>query len=424
MNLRFLLFALNSCVWLSIHPHASKLSPRNLLSHQKSSAMKLTCKDLTQFFSNSSNTVKELPLILKSCKLAINYDSGAILCEKHNNSINLADCIRQCIHRSDLPLIIEKILEKQSGNNNNNVPLGNIDTMILHVNNIIIPPLIHQLCAASNGPVISWLAKRDALNPLLLYTDKQMNTAWHYVHTQECAQVLIKSGIPILQQNEYGDTALHIATRKGHCDIMQTLLLAGADPNILNNEKKVPLHDLGKNPLESAAILLAFHASLRIKDEYGRAPLSYIPFAPWPLETRLVMARLFIAAGASTKEPLSSLRKCKPDKYEKFEELFSQKEIISARSLKKSSGSHEKRKTKTKREKRSSSFASPHDDYANNNSHGNLTRASRSQSTPDGISAFIITSVACEVSSKYVPESPISAALATDSEEKQLFNSH
>ena len=57
--------------------------------------------------------------------------------------------------------------------------------------------------------------------------------------TEVLSLVYVK-GHKINAQNNYGDTPLHLACSKGHSDIVETLMLAGADETITNDRGKTP----------------------------------------------------------------------------------------------------------------------------------------------------------------------------------------
>ena len=62
----------------------------------------------------------------------------------------------------------------------------------------------------------------------------------------EVVKRLIQAGGDINIQDEYGNTALHFASREGHVEVITTLLAAGADKTIKDMDGQTP-HDVAKN---------------------------------------------------------------------------------------------------------------------------------------------------------------------------------
>ena len=90
--------------------------------------------------------------------------------------------------------------------------------------------------------------------------------------------------VPINHQDaEVGNSALHLACANGHKDVVEFLLDAGADINLLNNSKNTPLHWaclLGR--IEVVKLLCEWHtlkpdsgvkASTSLKNAFGRIPM-------------------------------------------------------------------------------------------------------------------------------------------------------
>jgi HAD superfamily hydrolase (TIGR01549 family) len=71
-----------------------------------------------------------------------------------------------------------------------------------------------------------------------------------------------------------GTTALCRAARRGHSQVLELLLQAGADPNICNDKMQYPLHFAAfKENMEAVQVLLAHKTTnLRVLDRKGRIP--------------------------------------------------------------------------------------------------------------------------------------------------------
>lgn len=78
---------------------------------------------------------------------------------------------------------------------------------------------------------------------------------------EDCIKEMMKYGskVQLDIQNKMGDTALHAASWKGHAKIVQMLLSAGANPQIRNNDKKLP-GDLARTPDVGALFVKRNHA--------------------------------------------------------------------------------------------------------------------------------------------------------------------
>ena len=71
-------------------------------------------------------------------------------------------------------------------------------------------------------------------------------------------------------ENKYGDTALILASRNGHLEIVKHLLSQGADIEAKNNDGNTPLISASRgNCLEIVKYLLSQGADIEVKNEYG-----------------------------------------------------------------------------------------------------------------------------------------------------------
>jgi ankyrin repeat protein len=86
---------------------------------------------------------------------------------------------------------------------------------------------------------------------------------------------LIQAYAEINATDLYGNTPLHFATRFGDVEMIQTLLLSGADPNSGNNLQQTPMFnilDSGRDA-EIAALLLEYGADVNFRGMNGSTPL-------------------------------------------------------------------------------------------------------------------------------------------------------
>ena len=76
-----------------------------------------------------------------------------------------------------------------------------------------------------------------------------------------------------------GLTALHLASSRGHLDIVRLLLTEGADMTIGSNSGMTALHYACSNRrLDIIRLLLTEGADMTIADKYGRTPLLWATF--------------------------------------------------------------------------------------------------------------------------------------------------
>ena len=79
---------------------------------------------------------------------------------------------------------------------------------------------------------------------LAVWCDKDHYTQLHEACVEgdvtEVWRLVCVSGHKINVQNNYGDTPLHLACDYGHSDIVETLIFAGADETITNDDNKTP----------------------------------------------------------------------------------------------------------------------------------------------------------------------------------------
>ncbi len=104
---------------------------------------------------------------------------------------------------------------------------------------------------------------------------------------------LVASGTPVDARAEseswLGSTALQRASARGHLDIAQWLLKAGADPNVANRRGYAPLHVAAS--LAVAAALLDAGADVNAHTADGDTPLMLAAHAGDVARVRLLLAR-------------------------------------------------------------------------------------------------------------------------------------
>lgn len=97
----------------------------------------------------------------------------------------------------------------------------------------------------------------------------------------EFVDVMIAKGANANRADDWGYTALHLAAKYGHVNTVRKLLAAKASPNPrMSNDGFTPLHvAVQEREEEVISVLLAAHADIEAKDEHGRTPLHWGPFA-------------------------------------------------------------------------------------------------------------------------------------------------
>lgn len=83
---------------------------------------------------------------------------------------------------------------------------------------------------------------------------------------KETIKTLIRCGALVNEQNDDGDTPLHLAARNTDLEFMEVLIAAGADTSIKNYKGQTPLHDAGV----SATRLLMHAEYLQNKSDIKR----------------------------------------------------------------------------------------------------------------------------------------------------------
>jgi len=100
-------------------------------------------------------------------------------------------------------------------------------------------------------------------------------------------------GADINAKDEAQNTALHLATKYGHMNIMHLLIKHGADLNIQNDDDSTPLHLTEKN-IETIRILLEAGANPNIKDKDWDFPYYFSFYGSMTTE----LTKLYIKHGA------------------------------------------------------------------------------------------------------------------------------
>lgn len=75
----------------------------------------------------------------------------------------------------------------------------------------------------------------------------------------DVVKMVVRRGAWVNSRDAYGSTALHVAARLGHMDMVSALLAAGADATLEDYDEKTPLHWAIVERKENVAYALGVH---------------------------------------------------------------------------------------------------------------------------------------------------------------------
>ncbi|XP_033632864.1 poly [ADP-ribose] polymerase tankyrase-1-like [Asterias rubens] len=91
---------------------------------------------------------------------------------------------------------------------------------------------------------------------------------------KQAVELLIKKGANLVDKNNEGLTPLHVATDKGHIDVMELLLESGAKVNSTDNMGQTPLHRAAREDIpEASRLLLSYGADTTVLSLQGFTPV-------------------------------------------------------------------------------------------------------------------------------------------------------
>lgn len=164
-----------------------------------------------------------------------------------------------------------------------------VDIILAHGANVLVFDAYQRSClhyAAMNGDVVTLCKLIAAIREKLTvskfydfcnYGDQQKETALHKACLNghlAVAKVLLKYNPSLERRNSMGMTALTCAALKGHGDIVEALLKAGADVNTNKDiELNTPLHHAAfNNDLAMVKLLVQNYAMTWYENKAGKIP--------------------------------------------------------------------------------------------------------------------------------------------------------
>jgi ankyrin repeat protein len=131
--------------------------------------------------------------------------------------------------------------------------------------------------AAKRGDLATVKALITRNTALANSLDKDRDTPLHVAslkgHT-DVVKMLLDRGAKANAKDRWGLTALHVAARGGYQDIAELLLSHGADVNAQDQDAYTPLHEAASGDHKDVAKLLLTHgAEVNAGNRYGETPL-------------------------------------------------------------------------------------------------------------------------------------------------------
>jgi len=105
------------------------------------------------------------------------------------------------------------------------------------------------------------------------YQDSALHIASRNNHT-EVVKRLLDAGVDVNLTNRLNQTAMIIASTYGYTDIVKSLIAKGAKVNLVDDIGQTPLHRVSRlGHTDTADLLIANDANVNLADDYGWTPL-------------------------------------------------------------------------------------------------------------------------------------------------------
>ena len=122
-------------------------------------------------------------------------------------------------------------------------------------------------------------------------------------------------------------TALHLASRGGHVDVVRVLLSQGADVNVQNKDKSTLLHLASRvDRVEVVRVLLEHGADMEAKDRNNFTPIESATYGG-----HLEISRIYLERGIRSLDPTSLHRASLVGNVEAIRDLLKEGEDVTAR---------------------------------------------------------------------------------------------
>nr|XP_060633015.1 85/88 kDa calcium-independent phospholipase A2 isoform X1 [Anolis sagrei ordinatus]XP_060633016.1 85/88 kDa calcium-independent phospholipase A2 isoform X1 [Anolis sagrei ordinatus]XP_060633017.1 85/88 kDa calcium-independent phospholipase A2 isoform X1 [Anolis sagrei ordinatus]XP_060633018.1 85/88 kDa calcium-independent phospholipase A2 isoform X1 [Anolis sagrei ordinatus] len=131
---------------------------------------------------------------------------------------------------------------------------------------------IHTAMKNSHKKCAEALLNKE-ISQIQLVDPRHGATPLHWAKNAEMTRLLIEYGCEVNTLSATGDSALHIAVRRGRFDCVMVLLTHGAKTNSKGKDGNTPLHlAMQQDHLETIKALIVFGADMDIPNDIGETP--------------------------------------------------------------------------------------------------------------------------------------------------------
>ena len=132
---------------------------------------------------------------------------------------------------------------------------------------------LHIACRHNTSEVVNYLIKEN-YDPNVLNKEKELPLHIASARSLELVKLVSECQLDYDAKTAKGDTALHIASRNGHHDIVKYLVhVKGSDPTIPDTNQSIPTYMACEKHNFEMVKALVTHTSVNCKDQKGNTPL-------------------------------------------------------------------------------------------------------------------------------------------------------